>query len=89
MKLPNGYRDAKFGIWCTGSPQCVPEFGDWYARTCMRRDRLIGNFQNSHYGHLSEFGYKDLCAQWTLLNWEASADRTLQKCGSLPVYRAG
>jgi alpha-L-fucosidase len=23
-----------------------------------------------HYGHPSKFGYKDLCAQWTLLNWQ-------------------
>ena len=23
-----------------------------------------------HYGPQSRFGYKDLCAQWTLLNWE-------------------
>jgi alpha-L-fucosidase len=30
-------------------------------------------FQNSHYGHPSEFGYKDLCAQWTLLDWEPEA----------------
>jgi alpha-L-fucosidase len=23
-----------------------------------------------HYGHPSSFGYKDLCPQWTLLNWQ-------------------
>jgi alpha-L-fucosidase len=23
-----------------------------------------------HYGHPSNFGYKDLCPQWTLLNWQ-------------------
>ena len=30
-------------------------------------------FQNEHYGHPSQFGYKDLTAQWTLLNWEPEA----------------
>ena len=27
-------------------------------------------YQVEHYGQPSRFGYKDLCAQWTLLNWE-------------------
>jgi len=27
-------------------------------------------YQLEHYGHPSKFGYKDLCAQWTLLNWD-------------------
>ena len=26
-----------------------------------------------HYGPPSRFGYKDLCPQWTLLNWEPDA----------------
>jgi alpha-L-fucosidase len=26
-----------------------------------------------HYGHPSQFGFKDLCPQWTLLNWEPEA----------------
>ena len=30
-------------------------------------------FQVQKYGHPSRFGYKDLCAQWTLLNWEPEA----------------
>jgi alpha-L-fucosidase len=27
-------------------------------------------YQLDHYGPPSRFGYKDLCAQWTLLNWQ-------------------
>jgi alpha-L-fucosidase len=27
-------------------------------------------YQLDHYGPTSRFGYKDLCAQWTLLNWD-------------------
>ena len=78
-EAPEWYRDAKFGIWAAWSPQCVPEDGDWYARGMyMQGSGLIDNsdeigqyqFQVDHYGHPSRFGYKDLCAQWTLLNWE-------------------
>ena len=30
-KLPDWYRDAKFGIWMHWGPQCQPGDGDWYA----------------------------------------------------------
>jgi alpha-L-fucosidase len=32
-QAPDWFCDAKFGIWAHWSAQCVPEFGDWYART--------------------------------------------------------
>jgi alpha-L-fucosidase len=76
-ECPEWYRDAKFGIWNHWSPQCVPEDGDWYARNMYIqggtkygpvRDQYA--YQLRHYGPPSRFGYKDLCAQWTLLNWE-------------------
>lgn len=67
---PEWYRDAKFGIWAHWSPQCVPEYGDWYARLMYMEGSPDYDFQTQHYGHPSEFGYKDLCAQWTLLNWD-------------------
>ena len=70
---PEWYRDAKFGIWAHWSPQCVPEDGDWYARNMYEEGSPNYVYQNAHYGHPSEFGYKDLTAQWTLLNWEPEA----------------
>jgi len=70
---PEWYRDAKFGIWAHWSPQCVPEFGDWYARRMYEEGSGGYKFHNAHYGHPSQFGYKDLTAQWTLLNWEPEA----------------
>ena len=69
-EAPEWYRDAKFGIWAHWSPQCVPETGDWYARDMYRQDSDEYKYQLEHYGHPSRFGYKDLCPQWTLLNWE-------------------
>jgi alpha-L-fucosidase len=67
---PEWYRDAKFGIWAHWSPQCVPEAGDWYARSMYMEGSRQYKYHLAHYGHPSKFGYKDLCAQWTLLNWE-------------------
>ena len=67
---PEWYRDAKFGIWAHWSPQCVPEDGDWYARNMYEPGQRQYQFHQEHYGPPSRLGYKDLCAQWTLLNWE-------------------
>jgi len=72
-EAPEWYRDAKFGIWAHWSPQCVPEDGDWYARNMYEEGSPNYRYQIEHYGHPSKFGYKDLCAQWTLLNWEPEA----------------
>ena len=69
-EAPEWYRDAKFGIWAHWSPQCVPENGDWYARNMYMQGSKQYENQQAHYGHPSTFGYKDLCPQWTMLNWE-------------------
>ena len=69
-EVPEWYQDAKFGIWSHWSPQCVPEAGDWYARNMYIEDQAQYKYHQIHYGPPSEFGYKDLCAQWTLLNWD-------------------
>jgi alpha-L-fucosidase len=69
-EAPEWYRDAKFGIWAHWSPQCVPEAGDWYARNMYIEGSRQNKYHLEHYGPPSRFGYKDLCAEWTLLNWE-------------------
>ncbi len=69
-EAPEWYRDAKFGIWAHWSPQCVPEDSDWYARNMYIQGQRQYDYQIDHYSHPSKFGYKDLCAQWTLLNWD-------------------
>ena len=79
-EAPEWYQDAKFGIWAHWSPQCVPEDGDWYARNMYIQSKYGYDhyqsqyeYQLEHYGPPSRFGYKDLCAQWTLLNWDPDA----------------
>ncbi len=72
-EVPEWYCDAKFGIWAHWSPQCVPEAGDWYARNMYVQGSEQYRYHLEHYGHPSRFGFKDLCPQWTLLNWEPEA----------------
>ena len=69
-EAPEWYQDAKFGIWAHWSPQCVPEKGDWYARNMYLEGSDQYKYHLEHYGHPSRFGYKDLCPQWTLLDWQ-------------------
>ena len=44
-KVPEWYRNAKFGIWAHWGPQCQAEMGDWYGRGMYEQ----GGWQyNSH-----------------------------------------
>ena len=68
-KVPNWFRDAKFGIWAHWGPQCQPEQGDWYARYMY----VEGNWKNrahlDQYGHPSVFGFKDVINAWKAEKW--------------------
>lgn len=67
-KVPEWFEDAKFGIFCHWSVQCVAEDGDWYSRG------LYGNFgsptdgrrryHTEKFGDPSEYGAKDLINDW-------------------------
>lgn len=61
---PTWFRDAKFGIWSHWGPQSVPMYGDWYARNMYIEGSDQYRYHVRHYGHPSEFGYKDICALW-------------------------
>ncbi len=87
-ECPEWYNDAKFGIWNHWSPQCVPEDGDWYARNMYVSDQPQYRFQLEHYGHPSKFGYKDLCPQWTLLNWDPDGLMDLYKRAGARLFLA-
>lgn len=87
-EAPEWYQDAKFGIWAHWSPQCVPEAGDWYARNMYMEGSKQNHFHLEHYGALSKVGYKDLCPQWTLLNWDPDTLITLYKDSGARVFLA-
>ena len=63
-KCPDWFRDAKFGIWAHWGPQAVPMDGDWYARHMYEQGSGQNKYHLAHYGHPSEFGYKDIIALW-------------------------
>ena len=61
---PAWFRDAKLGIWSHWGPQSVPMCGDWYARNMYIQGTPQYLYHHRHYGHPSQFGYKDICSLW-------------------------
>jgi alpha-L-fucosidase len=75
-RVPQWFRDAKFGIWAHWGPQCQPEWGDWYARLMYLPGRqpwmppeTAYEHHLKHYGHPSRTGFIDVIGQWKAQNW--------------------
>ena len=64
ITCPNGFRDAKFGIWAHWGPQSAAEAGDWYARQMYIQGHEQYDYHLKHYGHPSKFGFKDVIQTW-------------------------
>lgn len=69
-QVPEWFRDAKFGIWAHWGPQCVEGSGDWMARELYIEGNGKANFHREHYGHPSEFGFKDVLPLFKAENWD-------------------
>ena len=63
-RVPEWFRDAKFGIWAHWGPQSAPEYGDWYARRMYEEGSKINKYHVQRYGHPSKFGFKDVIPTW-------------------------
>ncbi|MBC7889267.1 MAG: alpha-L-fucosidase [Ferruginibacter sp.] len=75
-RIPEWFRDAKFGIWSHWGPQAVPRQGDWYARNLYMQNgpswaSNTYKYHLQHYGHPSKFGYKDIIPLWKAEKWDA------------------
>ena len=68
-KVPEWFRDAKFGIWAHWGPQCQPERGDWYAREMYSQGNWKFKEHLKLYGHPSTNGFKDVIHAWKAENW--------------------
>ena len=68
-KIPDWYKNAKFGIWAHWGAQCQPEHGDWYARQMYEEGSDDYNFHIANYGHPSKFGFKDIINEWKAESW--------------------
>lgn len=69
-KTPEWFRDAKFGIWAHWGPQCVEGSGDWMARNMYMEDSYPYKYHVEHYGHPSEFGFKDILPLFKAEKWD-------------------
>jgi len=78
-RCPDWFRDAKFGIWAHWGPQSVPMNGDWYARGMYEQGSSHYNYHVAHYGHPSQFGYKDVIPLWKAEKWEPEKLMALYK----------
>ena len=69
-KTPEWFRDAKFGIWAHWGPQCVEGSGDWMAREMYMEGSWAYKYHVEHYGHPSEFGFKDILPLFKAEKWD-------------------
>ena len=78
-QFPDWFRDAKFGIWSHWGPQAVPRQGDWYAKKMYQEGSDVYKYHLEHYGHPSEFGYKDIIPLWKAERFNPEALMALYK----------
>jgi alpha-L-fucosidase len=50
-RVPDWFRDAKFGIWAHWGPQSSVEAGDWYARNMYIQGERQYKYHLEHFGH--------------------------------------
>ena len=72
-RIPEWFRDYKFGMWAHWGPQSAAEFGDWYARNMYIQGSAQNKFHVARYGHPSKFGFMELDNLWKAEKWEPDA----------------
>jgi alpha-L-fucosidase len=77
--VPDWFRDAKFGIWAHWGPLAVPRAGDWYAQKMYQFGGSEYQYHLAHYGHPSQFGYKDIIPLWKAEKWDPEKLMALYK----------
>lgn len=70
---PEWWRDAKLGAWAHWDPQSMPEQGDWYAYYMYQQGSADFNYHVSHFGDPSMYGYKDICENWVVDQWDPAS----------------
>lgn len=88
FKVPEWYRDAKFGIWAHWGPQCQPEQGDWYAQNMYKPEHEVYRFHVQKYGHPSKFGFKDVINEWKADQWRPEELIALYKRAGAKFFSA-
>jgi len=78
-KAPEWFADAKLGIWAHWGLQCVPEKGDWYARSMYQQGESRYQSHLETYGHPTEHGMIDFIPMWKAEKFDADALVNLYK----------
>ena len=78
-RVPEWFRDAKFGIWAHWGPQSSAEYGDWYARNMYIEGHRQYKYHVEKYGHPSKVGFKDLIPAWKAEKFDPDHLMTLYK----------
>ena len=89
-QTPEWFRDAKFGIWAHWGAQCVEGSGDWMARGLYLEGGDQYKYHREHYGHPSEFGYKDVLPLFKAERWNPdSLVARYKRCGAQYFFVLG
>ncbi|WP_073080503.1 alpha-L-fucosidase [Chitinophaga jiangningensis] len=87
-KVPDWFRNAKFGMWAHWGPQCEPEAGDWYARNMYTEGSAQYKKHLEKYGHPSTFGFKDVIHTWKADQWNPEELVSLYKNAGARYFMA-
>lgn len=89
-QVPEWFRNVKFGIWAHWGAQCVEGTGDWMARKLYIEDDPKYRYHREHYGHPSEFGYKDILPLFKAERWDPDAlVKFYKECGAEYFFALG
>ncbi len=79
-KVPEWFRDAKFGIFIHWGVYSVPAYvNEWYPRNMYRKGTSQYNYHLETYGSQKEFGYKDFIPMFKAEKWDPEAWASLFK----------
>jgi len=83
FRIPNWYKDAKFGLFIHWGVYSVPGYGnEWYPREMYKADKSRRDIHEHHletYGKPSEFGYKDFIPMFRAERFDPDEWATLFK----------
>lgn len=70
-RVPDWFRDAKFGIFIHWGIYSVPAmFDEWYPRRMYQKDSIMYEYHRETYGE--NFGYKDFIPQFKAMKFDPS-----------------
>lgn len=74
-KIPEWYKDAKFGIFIHWGVYSVPAYHDeWYPRWMYKNDEntrgMVYDYHVATYGPVDKFGYKDFIPMFKAEKWD-------------------